>query len=170
MIYSVRLICTTAISLGPFCMLFTTLHWLLSLSVGQSRQPVALKWDRGSLGLVYFLGKYLFSGLIMFFLIEKYLFQIKWNKMISKYKKKQYTFYWLMCIWIVGGRVPKTGMLAGMNLSKPGMNLAKPGMNLSKPGKKHNNHVIITHNAMVYKYSFHTLFQWRFSLNYCTGE
>ena len=41
-----------------------------------------------------------------------------------------------MCIWIVGGWVPVTGMLAGMNLSKP-------GMNLSKPGKKHHNHVII---------------------------
>ena len=41
------------------------------------------------------------------------------------------------------GRVPVTGMLAGMNLSKPGMNLSKPGRNLSKPGKKHNNHVII---------------------------
>ena len=35
-----------------------------------------------------------------------------------------------------GGRVPVTGMLAGMNLSKPGINLSKPGMNLSKPGKK----------------------------------
>ena len=34
------------------------------------------------------------------------------------------------------GRVPVTGMVAGMNLSKPGMNLSKPGMNLSKPGKK----------------------------------
>ena len=44
---------------------------------------------------------------------------------------------------IVGGRVPVTGMLAGMNLSKPGINLSKPGMNLSKPGKKHRNHVII---------------------------
>ena len=32
-----------------------------------------------------------------------------------------------MCIWIVGGRVPVAGMLAGMNLSKPGMNLSKPG-------------------------------------------
>ena len=57
-----------------------------------------------------------------------------------------------MCIWIVGGRVPVTGMLAGMNLSKPGMNLSKPGLNLSKPGKKHNNHVIIhniSHNTEV---------------------
>ena len=51
-----------------------------------------------------------------------------------------------MCIWIVGGRVPVTGMLAGMNLSKPGMNLSKPGMNLLKPGKKHNNHVIMPDN------------------------
>ena len=48
-----------------------------------------------------------------------------------------------MCIWIVGERVPVTGMLAGMNLSKLGMNLSKTGMNLSKPGKKHNNHVKI---------------------------
>ena len=31
MIYSVRLICTTAISLGSSCMLFSTLDWLLSL-------------------------------------------------------------------------------------------------------------------------------------------
>ena len=38
-----------------------------------------------------------------------------------------------------GGRVPVTGMLAGMNLSKPGMNLSKPGI-------KHNNHVIIVYN------------------------
>ena len=61
---------------------------------------------------------------------------------------KQCTFYWLMCIWIVGGRVPVTVMLAGMNLSKPGMNLSKPGMNLSKPGKKHHNHVIILNHAL----------------------
>ena len=54
--------------------------------------------------------------------------------MISEYK---------MCIWILGGRVPVTGMLAGVNLSKSGMNLSKPGMNLSKLVKKHNNHVII---------------------------
>ena len=53
--------------------------------------------------------------------------------MLSKYK--QYISYWLMCIWIVGGGGPVTGMLAGMNLSKPGMNLSKPGMNLSKAGK-----------------------------------
>ena len=32
-------------------------------------------------------------------------------------------------------RVLITGMLAGMNLSKPVMNLSKPGMNLSKPDK-----------------------------------
>ena len=49
-----------------------------------------------------------------------------------------------MCIKIVGGGgVPVTGMLAGMNLSKPAMNLSKPGVNPSKLGKKHNNHVII---------------------------
>ena len=48
-----------------------------------------------------------------------------------------------MFLIVGGGRVPVTGMLAGMNLSKPGINLSKPGMNLSKPGKKHRNHVII---------------------------
>ena len=53
------------------------------------------------------------------------------------------TFFLLDMFLIVGGRVPVTGMLAGMNLSKPGINLSKPGMNLSKPGKKHRNHVIM---------------------------
>ena len=54
------------------------------------------------------------------------------------------TFFLLDMFLIVGGGgVPVTGMLAGMNLSKPGINLSKPWMNLSKPGKKHRNHVII---------------------------
>ena len=48
------------------------------------------------------------------------------------------------------GRVLVTGMLTGMNLSKPGMNLSKPGINLSKPGEKDNNHVIITDACMRY--------------------
>ena len=30
-----------------------------------------------------------------------------------------------------GGGVPVTGMLVGMNLSKPGMNLSKPGKNIT---------------------------------------
>ena len=50
---------------------------------------------------------------------------------------------------IVGGRVPVTGMLAGMNLSKPGIDLSKPGMNLSKPGKKHRNHVIMSYQPIL---------------------
>ena len=60
--------------------------------------------------------------------------------MLSKYKTIHIllTNVHLVC----RGRVPVTGMLAGMNLSKPGMNLSKPGMNLSKQGKKHNNHVM----------------------------
>ena len=68
-----------------------------------------------------------------FFLNKKYLFQIKSNKVISKYKTMHIllTNVQLDC----RGRVPVTGMLAGMNLSKPGMNLSKPGMHLSKPGK-----------------------------------
>ena len=49
----------------------------------------------------------------------------------------------LLDMFLIVGGVPVTGMLAGMNLSKPGINLSKPGMNLSKPGKKHRNHVII---------------------------
>ena len=57
-----------------------------------------------------------------------------------------------MCIWVVGGRVPVTGMLAGMNLSKPGMNLSKPGMNLSKPGKKHHNLVIMCNERYQIQY------------------
>ena len=43
LIYSVQLICTTAISLESPCMLFTTLGWLPSLPVDYSWQPVALK-------------------------------------------------------------------------------------------------------------------------------
>ena len=50
------------------------------------------------------------------------------------------------------GRVPVTvtGMLTGMNLSKPGMNMSKPDESV-EAGEKHNNHVII----IVYPY-FHT--------------
>ena len=64
-----------------------------------------------------------------------------------------------MCIWIVGGMVPVTGMLAGMNLSKPGMNLSKPRMNLSKPGEKHTNHVLIVNKSqepLIYRQSYNT--------------
>ena len=79
---------------------------------------------------------------------KKYLFQIKWNKMISKYK----TMHILLANVHLDcrGRVPVTGMLAGMNLSKPGMNLSKPGMNLLKPGEKHKNHVIIIGNLFLW--------------------
>ena len=52
MIYSVRLICTTGISLGSSSMPFKALDWFLSLPVDHSRQPVSLKWDRESLALV----------------------------------------------------------------------------------------------------------------------
>ena len=63
--------------------------------------------------------------------------------MLSKYKTTHIllTNMYLDCRG-GGGGGPVTGMLAGMNLSKPGMNLSKPGMNLLKPGKKHNYHVI----------------------------
>ena len=89
-IYSVRLVWTTSMSLGPFCMLFTTLDdscHCLWITVDSLRH-----WNEtwGSLGMVSTLfcqQKYLFPELIIiFFLNKKYLFQIKWNKMISKFK------------------------------------------------------------------------------------
>ena len=82
MIYSARLMCTTAISLGPSSMPFKTLEWLLSLPVDHSQQPVALKWDRESIGLVsavFFRKIFVLRINICFFLIKKYSFQTKWN-------------------------------------------------------------------------------------------
>ena len=125
-------------------MTFTTFCRLLSQAVIHSRQPVALNWARNSFGLVLtvFLRKICILGIAKYFLIV--LFQISEIKK-DEIRFKKYIFLLDMSL-IVGGRVPVTGMLAGMNLSKPGINLSKPGMNLSKPGKKHRNHVIITHN------------------------
>ena len=83
MIYLV--ICTTAISLGSSCMLFTTLGWLLSLSpADHSPQPLALKWDGGSVGLVS--AKYLFWELKVFYSIKKIFIQneLNWNKIILR--------------------------------------------------------------------------------------
>ena len=128
-------------------MTFTTFCRPLSQAVihtCHSRQPVALNWARNSFGLVLtvFLRKICILGIAEYFLIV--LFQI------SEIKKDEIRFkkyiVLLDMFLIVGGRVPVTGMLAGMNLSKPGINLSKPGMNLSKPGKKHCNHVIIAHS------------------------
>ena len=53
--------------------------------------------------------------------------------MISSYKTIQLVFTILHSH--CRGGVPVTGMLAGMNLSKPRMNLSKAETNLSKPGK-----------------------------------
>ena len=131
-------------------MTFTTFCRLLSQAVIHSRQPVALNWARKCFGLVLtvFLRKTYILDIAEYFLIV--LFQI------SDIKKDEIRFrnYILLLdmFLIVGGRVPATGMLAGMNLSKPGINLSKPGMSLSKPGKKHRNHVIITH-TMTHVYS-----------------
>ena len=71
--------------------------------------------------------------MVEYFLIV--LFQISEIKK-DKIRFKKYIFLLDMLLIVGGGRVPVTGMLAGMNLSKPGINLSKPGMNLSKPGKK----------------------------------
>ena len=89
--------------------------------------------------LTVFLRKIDILGIAEYFLIV--LFQISEVKK-DEIRFKKYIFLLDMFL-IVRGRVPVTGMLAGMNLSKPGINLSKPGMNLSKPGKKHRNHVII---------------------------
>ena len=114
-------------------------------SSDHSRQPVALTWEEGSHGLVstLFFSKIICSQnwQMFFFSNENYLFQIKWNRIISKYKRMHIL---LTSAHLACRGVPVTGMLAGMNLSKPGMNLLKPGINLSKPGKKHNNHVMIS--------------------------
>ena len=79
-------------------------------------------------------------GIAEYFLIV--LFQISEIKKIKLDLKNTFFLLDMFLIIFRGGRVPVTGMLAGMNLSKPGINLSKPGMNLSKPGKKHRNHVI----------------------------
>ena len=126
-------------------MTFTTFCRLLSQAVIHSRQPVALNWARNSFGLVLtvFLRKICILGIAEYFLIV--LFQISEIKK-DEIRFKKYTFfarYVFDCRGGGGGGVPVTGMLAGMNLSKPGINLSKPGMNLSKPGKKHRNHVIM---------------------------
>ena len=62
---------------------------------------------------------------------------MKRNRIISKYKKIHILLTYVHLDWRV-----VTGLLAGMNLSKPGKNLSKPGMHLLKLGKEHNNHVI----------------------------
>ena len=54
-----------------------------------------------------------------------------------------------MCIWILGGRVPVTGMLAGMNLLKPGDESVETKDESLEAGEKHNNHLIIQYK--VYK-------------------
>ena len=127
-------------------MTFTTFCRLLSQAVIHSRQPVALNWARNSFGLVLtvFLRKICILGIAEYFLIV--LFQISEIKK-DEIRFKKYIFLLDMFL-IVGGRVPVTGMLAGMNLSKPGINLSKPGMTLSKPGKKHRNHVIIHYSTL----------------------
>ena len=91
-----------------------------------------------------FLRKIYILGIAEYFLIV--LFQISEIKK-DETRFKKYTFF-ARYVFDCRGRVPVTGMLAGMNLSKPGINLSKPGMNLSKPGKKHRNHVIILNKPM----------------------
>ena len=97
--------------------------------------------------LTVFLRKISILGIAEYFLIV--LFQISEIKK-DEIRFKKYIF--LLDMFLIvggGGGGPVTGMLAGMNLSKPGINLSKPGMNLSKPGKKHRNHVIILIHALI---------------------
>ena len=87
--------------------------------------------------LTVFLRKICILGIAEYFLIV--LFQISVIKKIKLHLK--YTFFARYVFDCRGGGgggggvFPVTGMLAGINLSKPGINLSKPGMNLSKPGK-----------------------------------
>ena len=90
--------------------------------------------------MTVFLRKICILGIAEYFLIV--IFQISEIKK-DEIRFKKIHFFARYVFDCSGGRVPVTGMLAGMNLSKPGMNLSKAWMNLSKPGKKHHNHVIM---------------------------
>ena len=132
MIYSIRLICTTAISLGPSCMLFTILDWPMSVPVDHNQQSVALKWDREGFGFVATVFFRKIFVLRMGIFVNKNIY-FKSIKITSKYKTMHIS---LMNMQLgCSGREPVTGLLAGINLTKLEMNLAKPGVNLSKPGK-----------------------------------
>ena len=142
MTYSVRLICTTSISLGSICMLFTTLDFLLSPPVDHCRQPVALKWERrrlGSVSIVLFRKIFVLRIAKYLFFITKYLLlqNIYFKYHIINYIQIQNNTHSIdeRAFGLCRGRIPVTGMLASTNLSKPGMDLSKPGVNLSKPGK-----------------------------------
>ena len=76
--------------------------------------------------LTVFLRKIYILGIAEYFLIV--LFQISEIKKKMKLDLKKYIF--LLDMFLIVGGVPVTGMLAGMNLSKP--------------GKKHLNHVIMS--------------------------
>ena len=130
-------------------MLFTTLDWHLSLPVGHIQQPVALKWDGGRFGLVstlFLQQNYLFSELINIF-YKRCLFQIKWNKMISKYKTMHIllTNVYLDC----RGRVVSSNRNASRDES------AETGDESIEAGEKHNNHVIISDYPRVVHYLTH---------------
>ena len=120
--------------------------WLTPVTACGSQSTacgIEMRW--GQLGLVstVFLRKIFVLRIDNgFFLIEKYLFQIKWNIMISKYK--QYTFYWLMCIWIDWGPQGSSNMNASRDESvETGDESVEAGDESIEAGEKYNNHVMI---------------------------
>ena len=156
MIYSVRLICTTAISLGS-SIPFKTLDWLLSPPVDHSWQPVALKWDRECLGLLttVFARKILFLKINHFFLIKKPI-NFKSNKMLSKYKT--------MFILLINVHSDFRGGWGWVGFSNRNDNRGESvetGTESVKTrdkiyrsrGGKHSNHVIIKYNTISMKIS-----------------
>ena len=122
-------------------MLLTALDWLLSLPVDHSRQPVALKWDGSSLGWcqLFFFQENISSQNWYFFLDKKYLFQIKWNKIISKYKRIHIL---LVNVHLDcrggGGGCPVTGDES----VETGDESVETGDESIEAGEKHNNHVV----------------------------
>ena len=134
-------------------MLFTTLDWLLSLPALPAQSTACgiemRRGDRERLGLVstVLFRKYLFWELInVYFLLINIYF--KWNK-INVIKIKNNTHFTdERAFWLSrGGGGVVTGMLAGINLSKPGMKLLNRGW-IYQSRKKHNNHVTMSNNNM----------------------
>ena len=98
MIYSVRLICTTAISLGSSCMLFTTLDLLLPLACGSqsTARGIGMRWGKPWIGVNCICQENICSeNLIFFYLIKEYVIPIKLHL-----NANQHTFYWWMCTGI----------------------------------------------------------------------
>ena len=120
-------------------MLFTALDWLLSLPVDHSRQSVALKWALDWCQLYFFAGKYIFSELINFVWIRSIYFKSNQIKLFQN--TKQYTFHWLMCIWIVGGGSSNRNVSRDESV-ETGDESVETGDESIEAGERHNNHAV----------------------------